>query len=147
MDKAAAGRAQSAALFNIYARAVSRRTVGQPLETVYEDHFGGGALPKEIGGFLFPEHASVTGIWETERAEPERFWFMLTKGSGEKEYGFCLRTFVRSTSGSGGGIHAECEVVLSNHCWPSVFFSLLEWQRKMCARSLQVGSHCLLMCD
>jgi hypothetical protein len=75
-------------------------------------------------GFLFPEHVQFTTPWGIEKVEPEKFWFMLTNGSGtlivksrlcclfehlrlgEKEFGFCLRSFVRIDN----VIVSECEV-------------------------------------
>jgi hypothetical protein len=123
-----------AKLFNVHARAQLARGPNGAVDAVQlEDQFGGGEFPKEIVGFLAPEHAGHAWQPSDSSASPERFWFMLTKGSGDKEFGFCLRTFVQLPDT--GAVVCRCEVVLSNYCWPAVMFALLEWQKKMFARA------------
>lgn len=34
-------------------------------------------------------------------------------------------------------MESDVDLVLSTHCWPSVFYALLEWQRKFALRAVQ----------
>lgn len=128
-------------LFNVYVKCTLRRNVDDgSISATWDDRYGDGIVPKDLQCFLAPEHRTWDGEWsvvasnDSHTVEPERFWFMLTKDTGAKEFGFCLRSFV--ACGAKKEKISECDVVLSNHCWPVVFFALLGWQRKMYARSV-----------
>lgn len=86
MTSAATGGAAPSPLFNLYAHVASRRSADGSFVSTRDGHYGAGELPKDVDGFLYPEHRTYNTPWSAPRAEPERFWFVLTKSSGRQEY-------------------------------------------------------------
>src|SRR3990167_6224206 len=116
-------------LFNVHIRGTLKRNVDDGSVTaIWDDRFGSGGLPKDLQSFLVPEHKTWDKEWlllekewttrkkagTVESGGGERFWFMLTKDTGAKEFGFCLRSFVQRLEGTKERVFCECDVVLSD---------------------------------
>ena len=106
------------------------------------DRLVGQPLPPAVLPFLFPEGPVLDT--KAASANGERYFFMLTLGRGEKEYGFCCRVWSRdqqqqqqqpSPKGGNNAIllmtTVVVYVVISANCWPSFWYGVLDLQVKL----------------